>query len=568
MYMTPQRTVRAGATSAPQTPHGGLHSFMLPPGSPWVGGSSGSERSTPLRGVGGGGLSTASAELAGSPRQARLGDTASRAEDYQHVLREIDDIKRRLDTFLELKVGGTGSSGGLAIPSSASLPATPEPRRGEVEASPSPGGPDLEAAGVADGGDVAAGRCQDLTSGSPPGEAFPGEERRAQISGAEPEGVEEQAGPKAGPGALFCSEEEQTPPLPPVNEGTAEPIASPSSWSSSSSSGFARAVTSWGAERSLDLSENPAREVVSELDSLARPEAAEGGLISNFSREPTVEHSTAAVQTDFEGGAAARMPSVSDAGTNTGPSPASASQASQAALVQEERLPPEGRAGRVPGIRKVFAWQSRSIFYDGAPATLFRETVVRVSDASTQPAEAATATAAACQTEERPSAGLGGEGGVEEEEARGEDLVEGGWVEIEVVPALEVASEESEGTPEGGNGANDDGNSDAAATLQALGISVSLPPAPPPRPRLWVPERDGYFDDEECPPRGLSAEGELPADGAEAAPASPSHEAEAGGLPDDLKDPESLKLEVLWLLEALDRRRCHLRETLELAAGA
>ena len=566
MDRTPQRTMRGGVTSAPQTPHRGLHSFMLPPGSPWAGGSSGSERSTPLRGAGGVGPSAASAEPAGSPRQAKRGDATPRAESYQHVLREIDDIKRRLDTFLELQVGGGGSGGGLAIPPSASLHVTPEPRRREVEASPSPGPPDLGAAGVAEGVDMASDHCQDLTSGPPLGEISAGEESGAQISGAEPEGVEEQAGPEAGPGALSCSEEEPAPPLPSANEGTAEPVASPSSWSSSSSSsGFARAVASWETERSFDHSENPAREAVSELDSQVLPEVTGGGSSLNFSRVPlAVEHSTAAVQTDFEGGAAPGVPSVSDAGTNTEPLPASASQASQAALVQEERLPPEGRAGRVPGARKVFAWQSRSISYDGAPATLFRETVVRVSDASTQPAEAAAANAAACQTEERPSAGVGGDGRAEEEEARDEDLAEGGWVEIEVVPALEAASEESEGTPAGGNGADDDGgDSDAAAALQALGVAVSLPPVPPPRPRLWVPERDGYFDDDECPPRGL---GDLPADSAEAAPAPPAREAE--GLPDDLKDPESLKLEVLWLLEALDRRRCHLRETLELAAAA
>merc|ERR1719335_1693712 len=87
---------------------------MLPPGSPWAGGSSGSARGTPLRQAGGGGPGTASPEPVDSPRQAKRGDATPRAADYQHVLREIDDIKRRLDAFMDLQVGGGGSDGGLA----------------------------------------------------------------------------------------------------------------------------------------------------------------------------------------------------------------------------------------------------------------------------------------------------------------------------------------------------------------------------------------------------------------------------------------------------------------------
>ena len=581
MDRTPRRTVRGGATSAPQTPHGGLQSYMLPPGSPWAGGSSGSARGTPLRQAGGGGPGTASPEPVDSPRQAKRGDATPRAADYQHVLREIDDIKRRLDAFMDLQVGGGGSDGGLAPPSNAPLPTTPEHRHGGVEASPSPRVPDLGAAVAAEGGGAMADTCCEPTPASPPGRSPASEERsRAQILGTELAGVEEQADPEDGPGALSGSLEGAHPPPTPAREDPVEPAGSLSSWSSSSSSsGFARAVTSWEAERSLDLCENPERDSVALLDARAPPEAAGGGTGSSCSREPAVERSTAAVQTDFEGGAPPELPTVSDAGTNTEPVPGSTSQASQADLVQEERLPPEGRAGRVPGVRKVFAWQSRSTLYDGAPATLFRETVVRVRDASTEPAEAAAAAVAACQTEGRPPEGVG-----EEEEVRGEDLGEGGWVEIEVVPALEAASDIGEGTPRGGGGADDDVENDAAAALQALGVTEPPSPVRPPRPRLWEPERDGYFDDDECPPRALPAEGELAADGAEAAPAPPGAGAQAApapprgapaasegggeGLPDDLKDPESLKLEVLWLLEALDRRRCHLRETLELAAGA
>lgn len=350
---------------------------------------------------------------------------------------------------MDLQVGGGGSDGGLAPPSNAPLPTTPEHRRGGVEASPSPRVPDLEAAVAAEGGGAIANTCCEPTPASPPGRGSAGEERsRAQISGTEPAGVEEQADPEDGPGALSGSQEGAHPPPAPAHEGPVEPAGSPSSCSSSSSSsGFARAVTSWEAERSLDLCENPARDSVALLDARAPPEAAGGGAGSSSSREPAVERSTAAVQTDSEGGAPPELPTVSDAGTNTEPVPGSTSQASQAALVQEERLPPEGRAGRVPGVRKVFAWQSRSTLYDGAPATLFRETVVRVRDASTEPAEAAAAAVAAYQTEERLPEGVGEE---EEEEVRGEDLGEGGWVEIEVVPALEAASDIGEGTPGGG----------------------------------------------------------------------------------------------------------------------
>ena len=600
---TPQRATRgarthllpgAGSTpGTPSTPHSGrLEEFFLNEGSsPREGAAS---EPSPARGA-------RTMPPSGFP------SASPGASEYRRVLSEIEAIKGRLDALTELGQflsGGAPRAGGQASSLPCSSPripveALPEARQGSgspitpdraVSVSPETGSEEEDACNWSDEHmSVSESAVRDLEAEVEPtvddAEELPAVGRLPALEASSEEfpAGGELCGPRDSPDVADT-------------EGLPSPAESPS-WSSSSSSGFARAVATWDAERSVDLG----AEETSGPESTAEPSAE---LNLETSGLPSIEQATTASQTDFEYQTSQKR----DAGSNTEPGPGFASQASQAALLQEERLPTGDRTGRTPGVRKVFAWQARLLSHDGAAATLFRETVVRVCDAATEPAPASAPTSSACQTEAPPVAPLAHPdfhppsplGPLSpEEEASGQELSCNGWTEVteasrdEEVLAVDHETGNSHGTEDTqetldrreGEEVPEEAEEGATAALTVLRA------VRPPRPRLWVPERDGYFndDDDDCPPRAVlpltepqsheaptivtqaQGEGPGPADLALDEPADVAATALSWGqtsLGDALKDPDGLKLEVLWLLEALDRRRCHLHETLELTSGA